>query len=89
MPRTWVGWLNFLILQWFGVRLARVLERRVIPHDVLGASLEAMGTITREKRLRIGGYWATVGYTWIRWVWPLTGWWSDYRWIRRAKHGPR
>lgn len=19
----------------------------------------------------------------LRWVWPLTGWWSDYRWIVR------
>lgn len=36
-----LGLLNFLVLQWFGVRLAR--------------------------------------------VWPLTGWWSKYRWIARRR----
>ena len=20
----------------------------------------------------------------LRWVWPLTGWWSDYRWIKQV-----
>jgi hypothetical protein len=24
-------------------------------------------------------------YTLKRWVWPLTGWWSDYRWIARRR----
>lgn len=26
-----------------------------------------------------------VGWKWLRWVWPLTGWWSDYRWIARRR----
>lgn len=25
----------------------------------------------------------TVNHCWLRWIWPLTGWWSDYVWITR------
>lgn len=50
---TWLGMLNFVVLQWFFLRLARVRE----PAG------------------------AVVGYTWLVGVVPLTGWWSDYRWI--------
>lgn len=49
--------LNFLVLQWFGIRLARIVELRRRP--------------------------VTVGWLVVRWLWPLTGWWSDYRWISR------
>lgn len=48
--------LNFLVLQWFGVRLGRVLVRH-------------------------GSRWEPGGWFLLRWVWPLTGWWSPYRWI--------
>lgn len=53
---TWVGWLNFLVLQWLCFRLGR--ER-----DTVGRHLR----------------WMTV-----RWVLPLTGWWSHYVFVRRA-----
>jgi hypothetical protein len=59
-PITWLLVLNFLLLQWLGLRLARVTD------NVTG---------TR------------VGWTVLRWTWPLTGWWSPYRWIVRS--GPR
>lgn len=49
-PRTWVGWLNFLVLQWLFIRLARVTHSA-------------------------GTDWAV-----LRWVVPLTGWFSDYIW---------
>ena len=54
----WLGPLNFLLLQWFGVRLAAVLERRDGP---------------------------VIGWMLLRWVFPLTGWWSDFRWIGRHR----
>lgn len=45
--------INFLFLQWFFVRLARVLK-------------------DGEQ----------VGWTWLKGVVPLTGWWSDYKYVR-------
>lgn len=79
---TPLGLLNFLVLQWFGVRLDRVTEQRPIPGDLLGAMLKAAGWITDEQyRCRT----VTVGYRWRRWVWPLTGWWSGYWWIARRR----
>jgi hypothetical protein len=77
---TPIGLLNFLVLQWFGVRLARVTERRPIPGDIVGAWLVVNGDITRDEYLCRS---VTVGWTLLRWVWPLTGWWSDFRWIAR------
>ncbi len=48
LGRTPLGLLNFLVLQWFGVR---------VKHDP---------------------YWRLD-----RWIWPLTGWWSQHSWIAR------
>lgn len=40
----------------------------------------------RDYAAAFGEYrFITVGWTWLRWVWPLTGWWSDYRWIARRR----
>lgn len=58
---TWLGILNFALFQWFGVRLARVIERR------------------READRQL----VLVRWAVLRWIWPLTGWWSAYRWITR------
>jgi hypothetical protein len=75
-----LGLLNFLVLQWFGVRLARVIERRPIPGDLAGAMMKTAGWITDDDyRCRA----VPVGWQWLRWIWPLTGWWSPYRWIAR------
>lgn len=79
---TCLGLLNFVVLQWFGVRLARVTERRPIPYDIVGAHLFAVGDITEAQyKSQV----VTVGWKLLRWVWPLTGWWSDYRWIARRR----
>lgn len=62
---TWLGLLNFVVLQWFGVRLARV-----------------------RQRILVGDHpscFRHVRWTLLRWVWPLTGWWSDYRWVARRR----
>lgn len=26
-PTTWIGWLNFLVLQWFWIRLGREIDQ--------------------------------------------------------------
>ena len=51
---TRLGVFNFLIVQWFFIRLAKVVE-----NDEL------------------------IGFLILRWVVPLTGWWSDYIYVRR------
>lgn len=55
---TWLGYLNFLVLQWGFVRLARIVDSQ-----------------TRR----------TIGWRWIGPVWPLTGWWNDYRFLGKAR----
>lgn len=30
-----------------------------------------------------------VRWSLSRWIWPLTGWWSDYRWIKDPGPGRR
>lgn len=69
---TPLGLLNFIVLQWFGVRLARVVEVRKYEND------ESFGFGLNARRQRV-----TVGWTVLRWIWPLTGWWNDFRWIAR------
>lgn len=64
---TPLGVLNFCVLQWFGVRVVRVV---CVP--------------CREKRaLGIVVTCTRPGWCVMRWIWPLTGWWTDYRWIAR------
>lgn len=77
---SWLAVLNFIVLQWFCIRLARVVERQPVPGDVAGASMCALGWITEDEYRCLT---VTVGYTVLRWVVPLTGWWSDYVWIAR------
>ena len=70
--QTPLGALNFAVLQWFGVRLAPSWT----PSD------------DDEPR---GRWWSSgaparstpVRWRLLRWIWPLTGWWSSYRWIAR------
>jgi len=64
--------MNFLVLQWFGIRLVRRVEI-----DVDFARLAAgeygpgqVGTVTR-----------VIGLSTLRWVWPLTGWFGPLRYI--------
>jgi len=66
---TWLGILNFVVLQWFGVRLARVVP---IVLNFGEHNDGRIGTAVDRSHWRL-----------LRWIWPLTGWWSDYRWIAR------
>ncbi len=52
---SYLGWLNFLLLQWFFIRLARVFDEQ-----------------TKKP----------LGWTWLVGVIPLTGWWSEYSYLR-------
>ena len=52
MKISWIGLLNFLVLQWFFIRFAKVLEDGEM-----------------------------IGFLILRWIVPLTGWWSDYIFI--------
>jgi hypothetical protein len=80
---TLFGLLNFVVLQWFGVRLTCSYN----PRDIPGWSKVK---ITDEEVAAFGGRWwsryapprgVPIRWIWMRWIWPLTGWWSQYRWI--------
>jgi hypothetical protein len=80
---TPLGLLNFIVLQWFGVRLQASFDPDEAGFD----------RATKTWRVRPGRWWskyappagACVSWDLLRWVWPLTGWWSDYRWISRRR----
>lgn len=76
--RTPLGHLNFLVLQWLGLRLTAGWDAHTWAPDV-------------------GRWWsrhapdprAPVRWSLLRWVWPLTGWWSPYVRIGRRPRGVR
>ena len=59
---TWLKLLNVIVLQWFFVRLAKIVD-------------------TKTKII--------VGWDFLRWIVPLTGWWSDYRFVGRKDRNQR
>lgn len=76
-----LGLLNFVVFQWFGVRLARVyaVEQRrgaLVNAWVSGSGLSLGYAADRGRRV-------AIGWKLLRWVWPLTGWWSPFSWIAR------
>jgi hypothetical protein len=87
LPMTPLGLLNFLVPQWFGVRLAR--SRLTISHcDLIqtfhrGARIAWSNSSGKSQRCRVRDAHTLEWYSLLRWVWPLTGWWSDFRWIAR------
>lgn len=78
---TWLGVLNFLVLQWFGVRVARRYENRQRNLRLHHVSMLSDGSFGAGYTCNVERVF--VGYRLLRWVWPLTGWWSDVRWIAR------
>ena len=71
---SWLGALNFLVLQWLGIRLARITWFAE-PFDNIEAAQRALrGGIGSDRRV-------VTRYAVLRWIWPLTGWWNEYRWI--------
>jgi hypothetical protein len=64
---TPLGLLNFVVLQWFGVRLTACCDT---------AGPDAARGRWWSAAAPTGG---RVWWRFTRWVWPLTGWWSSYR----------
>lgn len=89
---TPLGLLNFLVLQWFGVRLARESGDLLGSFDAFRVG-DGVYTTTSDgvrTRWRIAAKHSPDSvrlerWKLLRWIWPLTGWWSDYRWIARRK----
>jgi hypothetical protein len=80
--RSPLGVLNFLLVQWFGVRIARSMEWTEddgTQVTVLGQHEQSLGRVVDIVAKRGG----RTRWFLVRWVWPLTGWWSEYRWIVR------
>jgi hypothetical protein len=87
---TPLGLLNFLVLQWFGVRLCtysctlfaspgacRVGERMNLANTTGHHGTWRVAEIVSDTEIRVQRYGVQ------HWIWPLTGWWTDYRWIAR------
>lgn len=83
--KTPLGALDFVALQWFGVRLE-------VSQCISGASIAEVRERAERAARNRGRWWSLeamrgpdVKTSWklARWVWPLTGWWSPYRWIAR------
>lgn len=64
-PLSWLMLLNFVVLQWFGMRLARVTYMQYTDAPD-GRGLIA-DVVTR---------WSI-----LKWILPLTGWWNRYKWV--------
>lgn len=75
-----LGLLNFLVLQWFGMRLARRMKRVLVNDGEIVWNVTT-GAIDGRTKIEL----RPDGWKLLRWVWPLTGWWSDYRWIARRR----
>jgi len=54
---SWLGVVNFLIVQWFFVRIEATVETPVVPGK------------------------SEMTLAWKTPVVPLTGWWSDYKYV--------
>lgn len=76
---TWLGALNFIVLQWFGVRLAKCYENR--QRFVRATHLSHLPDGSISLGYQCDHERVFVGYRLLRWIVPLTGWWSDFRWI--------
>lgn len=70
-----LGLLNFVLLQWFCVRLQVSFSRICAP-----------GVRHRWWDREIPAD-TEVSFAFIRWIVPLTGWWSKYRFISRNVRG--
>lgn len=64
-----LGLLNFVVLQWLCVRL-EVSFTCVCPPGVRHRWWDREIAVDDK-----------VAFSLIRWIVPLTGWWSSYRWI--------
>lgn len=75
---SWLGCLNFFILQWFFIRLARIEE--IIDFELTHIN------IMPENKIGIGGSAKSKNkYKIIKWILPLTGWKNDFIYLNKKK----
>jgi len=77
---TWLKFLNYYILQWFFIRIARCTQKNVTSFDLKEASLMSNGNMA------IGGsgdiqkiQWYSIMY----WTVPLTGWGDKFVFLNK------
>ena len=73
---SWLGYLNFFILQWVFIRLTKykeINEFQFTKVSLCNEGLSVGGIIKKSKwKFRI-----------LKWILPLTGWWNDYKYINK------
>jgi len=79
---TPLGLLNFIVMQWFGVRLEATITTIDLVDVITGEtfSSHARGRWWSRNAPREG----IATWRLIHWIWPLTGWWSTYRYMGRV-----
>lgn len=71
--RSWLGTLNFAVLQWLGVRLVQGWDPTAVTPGASGRWWSSFAPARPTP----------IEWHLLRWVWPLTGWWCAYRRIAR------
>ena len=79
LVRIGIGILNFIVLQWFGVRLHRAEDHGRV--WVLARRSLRSGEMITTDDIDLTSARPVYAWSLLRWVWPLTGWLSDHRWI--------
>lgn len=80
---TALGLLNFVVLQWFCVRIGRVTVPGTFLVEVT-CDVPTGQLITPSDIMPGSGQPFRRWYL-LHWVWPLTGWVGPYRWIWRRR----
>jgi hypothetical protein len=60
IPLSWLGKLNFFIIQWFFIRIGKIGNN-------------------------VNGKFIQTGWTLVKYPYPLTGWWNDYKYLYKKE----
>lgn len=86
-PYTWLGFFNRVFFQLLFVRLTKCSERRIVSFTplsydlILGPGPQASGS---GLGMGVRGHGTTEDWTYYSfqvWIWPFTGWKSDFKFI--------
>ncbi len=72
-----LGWINFLLLQWFFMRLTFVVDK---PNEKFKLS-DYDKMIEGDYRPNLKYQWWSIQY----FIWPFTGWWNDFKFIGKKR----
>jgi hypothetical protein len=75
---TWLGFFNYFVLQWFFIRLARV--KRVVDYE-----LDHIAFLPDREIESSGRAITKTKYKILKWIVPLSGWETDYKYIKIRK----